>query len=168
MLKSVVSGLVAGCLVMAAGPTAAATQPRRVPPQCLTMDISPYSTLEKLEVVKTDGKRLVFSVEIADTYAERQQGMMCRNHIPDTHGMLFQFPDVGPRAFWMQNTLIPLDIIYIAPNGRIVSIQKQAKPLDVTPLPSGAPASGVLEVRGGLSERLGLKPGDRVIHPFFR
>ncbi|WP_245531387.1 DUF192 domain-containing protein [Asticcacaulis biprosthecium] len=131
------------------------------------MDISPYTAPERLEVVSAKGKRL-FAVEIAANFQTRAQGMMCRTKLADNEGMLFEFQDVAERAFWMNNTLIPLDIIYIAPDGRIVSIQKNARPLDRTPLPSQGMASGVLEVRGGMSDKLGLKPGDQVIHPFFQ
>ncbi|ESQ76231.1 DUF192 domain-containing protein [Asticcacaulis sp. AC402] len=137
------------------------------PAECRSMNVTPYSPRESLEVDSGKGRRL-FSVEIASNFATRAQGMMCRTQIADNEGMLFEFQDVQERAFWMNNTLISLDIIYIAPDGRIVSIQKNARPLDRTPLPSKGPASGVLEVRGGLSDQLGLKAGDRVIHPFFR
>lgn len=165
----VLSGIVTGALVMGmAGTTTMAASKRSAPAECRSMDISAYSAFEKLDVVTAAGKRISFNVEIADSFSERQQGMMCRTRIADHEGMLFQFQDVSPRSFWMHNTLIPLDIIYLAPDGRIVSIRKNARPLDQTPLPSGAAANGVLEVRGGLSDKLGLKAGDRVIHPFFR
>ena len=108
-----------------------------------------------------------FKVEIADSFKEREQGLMCRTGLKDDYGMLFEFPNVAERAFWMKNTVSALDIIYIGADGRIVSIQKNARPLDTTPLPSHGPASGVLEIRAGLSDKLGLKPGDRVEHPFF-
>lgn len=143
-----------------------------VPAQCLNIDITPYTAPEKLTVTHTDptGAKATtpFSVEIANNEDTREQGLMCRPELTADRGMLFEFQNVAERSFWMQNTLIGLDIIYIAPDGRIVSIQKNAKPLDRTPLPSFGAANGVLEIQAGLSDKLGLKPGDAVIHPFFR
>ncbi|ESQ89581.1 hypothetical protein ABAC460_11960 [Asticcacaulis sp. AC460] len=139
----------------------------QAPSECRYMNLSRYSAPERLEVASAKGKR-VFAVEIAASFEARAQGMMCRTQMADNEGMLFEFQDVAERAFWMNNTLLPLDIIYIGSDGRIVSIQKNARPLDRTPLPSRGAASGVLEVKGGLSDRLGLKPGDKVIHPFFQ
>ncbi len=137
-----------------------------VPAECLSMNLTPYSPQQPLDI-KADAKTLHFKVEIAKTDAQREQGLMCRTGLSDDYGMLFEFGDSAERTFWMENTLSPLDIIYIAPNGRIVSIQKYAKPLDRTPLPSYGNASGVLEINAGLSDKLGLKPGDVVDHPFF-
>ena len=131
------------------------------------MDMTPYSAPESLDVALSTQKTAHFSVEIADNEATREQGLMCRTNLTDQQGMLFEFQDVADRTFWMKDTLLGLDIIYIAPDGRIISIAKNAKPLDRTPLPSNGVASGVLEVRAGLSDQLGLKPGDKVIHPFF-
>jgi uncharacterized membrane protein (UPF0127 family) len=128
--------------------------------------IKPYSALEPL-TVKTPTAVHEFRVEIADDFSEREQGLMYRKNLPETQGMLFEFPDVAERAFWMKNTVVPLDIIYISPQGRIVSIQKQAQPFDETPLPSFAPAKGVLEIQGGLADKLGIKVGHQIIHPFF-
>lgn len=142
-----------------------------VPAQCLNIDISPYTPPEKLAVTHADpsGAKVTtpFSVEIANNEDTREQGLMCRPQLAADQGMLFEFQNVAERSFWMQNTLIGLDIIYIAPDGRIVSIQKNARPLDRTPLPSNGAANGVLEVQAGLSDKLGLKAGDVVIHPFF-
>jgi len=138
-----------------------------VPPECLTMDLTPYSSAERLDVAVSPQKTAHFSVEIANNESTREQGLMCRTKLADDQGMLFEFQDIDRRTFWMKDTLLGLDIIYIAPDGKIVSIAKNAKPLDRTPLPSNGVASGVLEVRAGLSDQLGLKPGDQVIHPFF-
>jgi len=138
-----------------------------VPPDCLLMNLSPYSALQGLDISTASQTIAHFDVEIADNNRTREQGLMCRPALGEKQGMLFEFQDVSERTFWMQNTLIGLDIIYIGPDGRIVSIQKDAKPLDRTPLPSEGVASGVLEIDAGLSVKLGLKPGDVVIHPFF-
>ncbi len=107
-------------------------------------------------------------VEIADDEAERQRGLMYRQPLEDDRGMLFQFPDVAERGFWMHNTPSSLDIIYIDPQGKIVSIAKHATPMSDAVIPSNGPANGVLELRAGRSDEIGAKPGDRVRHPFFR
>lgn len=122
--------------------------------------------LEALTVVTTSGEHR-FMVEIADDDAERERGLMERPPLADDRGMLFQFPDVAERGFWMHNTPSPLDIIYLDPRGRIVSIAKNAQPNDDTVLPSNGPASGVLELRAGRADEIGAKAGDQVRHPFF-
>ncbi len=123
--------------------------------------------LEALKIVTTSGEH-AFMVEIADDDAERARGLMYRPPLADDRGMLFQFPDSAERAFWMQNTPSSLDIIYIDPTGRIVSIAHHATPYSETPLPSNGAASGVLELRAGRVDEIGAKAGDRVVHPFFR
>lgn len=122
--------------------------------------------LEPLEIV-TAGGPVRFQVELADTHAERAQGLMWRGSMPADRGMIFSFPSAEPPAFWMRNTYIPLDLIYIGDDGRIVSIAKGAQPLSETPISSGGPARAVLEINAGLSDRLGILPGDRVRHPLF-
>lgn len=124
--------------------------------------------VEPLEIVTSDGKAHKFQVEIADTEPERQLGLMNRASMARDRGMLFKFEDEAPRSFWMRNTYIPLDIIYVASDGRIVSIAKMAQPLSDVSLPSDGPAKGVVEINGGLSDELNIRPGDRVRHPFFR
>lgn len=119
--------------------------------------------MEPLEVVTARGP-VRFQVELADTDAERAQGLMFRGSMPADRGMVFVFDRAAPQSFWMRNTYIPLDIIYIGADGRIVSIAKNAQPLNETPLPSGVPARYVLEINAGLSDRLGIAPGDRVTH----
>ncbi|WP_140985095.1 DUF192 domain-containing protein [Asticcacaulis tiandongensis] len=122
--------------------------------------------LEPVRVVTADGVR-DFKVEIADDEYERAKGLMYRESMPADHGMLFLFPDMAERSFWMHNTPLPLDIIYISSSAQVVSIQRNAIPYDRTPLPSFGAAVAVLEINGGLSDQLGIKPGDRIEHRFF-
>jgi len=122
--------------------------------------------LEALTVTTASGEHK-FMVEIADDETERQRGLMFRDPLPDDRGMLFQFPDVTERGFWMHNTPSSLDIIYIDPRGRIVSIAPNATPQSDDIIPSNGPASGVLELRAGRAAEIGAKAGDRVGHPFF-
>ena len=122
--------------------------------------------LEALTVTTSSGEHR-FMVEIADDELERQRGLMEREPLADDRGMLFQFPDLAERSFWMRNTPSPLDIIYVDPHGRIVSIAKNATPYSEAVIPSNGPASGVLELRAGRADEIGAKPGDRISHPFF-
>lgn len=123
--------------------------------------------LEELVFVTATGEHK-FMVEIADEESERARGLMFRPPLEDDRGMLFQFPDVAPRSFWMHNTPSALDIIYVGQDGRIVSIAANATPYSDQSLPSNGPASGVVEIRGGRAAELGVKAGDQVRHPFFR
>lgn len=102
-----------------------------------------------------------FKVEIAATPEEQERGLMFRKSLAGDCGMIFPYQPAQSVAFWMKNTLIPLDIIFIRPDGTISRITK-AKALDLTPLPSGEPISAVLEIRGGRASELGLKEGDVV------
>lgn len=122
--------------------------------------------LEPLTIVTASGEH-EFMVEIADDDAERERGLMFRPPLEDDRGMLFQFPDVAERGFWMKDTPSSLDILYIAADGRIVSIARHTTPYSETIIPSNGGASGVLELRAGRSEEIGAQPGDRVRHPFF-
>ncbi len=103
-----------------------------------------------------------FSLQVADDEPEREVGLMFVKKMGDREGMIFDFPDAGEQAFWMHGTRIGLDIIYVAPDGRILSIAKRAKPFDETPLPSRGSSRAVIEINAGLSDRLGLAPGDKV------
>jgi uncharacterized membrane protein (UPF0127 family) len=106
-----------------------------------------------------------FRVEIADTPQTRAQGLMFVESLPSTAGMLFVFPDERIRTFWMRNTLVSLDILYFDAEGRWVSAQENAVPLDETTLPSDGPAQYVLEINAGLVERFGMGPGTEIRHP---
>ena len=126
-------------------------------------------SMERLTVVTSTGEH-AFWVEISDEEAERQRGLMFRPALEDDRGMLFEWPGAAPReqSFWMRNTPSSLDILYIDPRGRIVSIASHATPFSETPIPSNGPANGVLELRAGRAHEIGAKPGDRVVHPYFQ
>lgn len=111
---------------------------------------------------KTDSIISSFDIEFAEDEYETQTGLMHRGSMKDNQAMLFIFPDIDMRSFYMKNTLISLDIIYINETQHIVSIQKNAKPMDETSLPSSAPAKYVLEVNGGLSDKLNIVEGDSI------
>lgn len=102
------------------------------------------------------------AIEISDDDYEVQTGLMYRESMEANQAMLFVFPEPGMHSFYMKNTLIPLDIIFIDENRQIVNIQKNAKPLDETSLPSEKPVQFVLEINAGLSDKWQLKPGDKV------
>lgn len=102
------------------------------------------------------------NVEVADNEGERMQGLMYRYAMDENNGMFFIFEEEAPRAFWMKNTYIPLDIIYIGADKEIVSIQKYTQPKSTYSLPSEKPAQYVLEVNAGFSDKYGLKPGDKI------
>lgn len=125
----------------------------------------PKAVTEPLSIQTAKGK-VDFKVEIADTEPERQHGLMYRTSLPPQYGMLFIFERPGERSFWMHNTYIPLDIIYIGADGKIVSIV-HGKPFDDTPLASNGAALGVLELYDGEAARLGVAVGDKVEHRMF-
>jgi uncharacterized membrane protein (UPF0127 family) len=123
--------------------------------------------LQPLTLV-TDKGRYAFKVEDADTYKRREIGLMCRTAMAPDRGMLFDFgKPTGDVAFWMHNTLIPLDIVFIRPDGQVLSIARNARPLDDSPLPAGGAIRAVLELAGGRAAQIGLTPGDRVLHRIF-
>jgi len=103
-----------------------------------------------------------FQVELAQTVEEVTRGLMYRERLGKFQGMLFVFPEEAPRSFWMKNTLISLDIIFISQDLRIVSIAERAEPLSLKSLQSQGPARYVLEINGGLSAELKIKPGMKV------
>lgn len=113
-------------------------------------------------VVETDGGPLEFKVEVAATDAHRARGLMFREEMAEDAGMLFIFDSEGDRYFWMKNTPLSLDIIFIAADGVIVNIAEATTPFSEKIVASTGPAKYVLEVLAGTSERLGIKAGDEV------
>lgn len=119
-----------------------------------------------LVVETAGGQRHRFNVDLALTPQQQATGLMWVESMPDDKGMLFLNDAERPLSFWMMNTLIPLDLLFINAQGYILNI-RHGKPKDPTPLPSVGPALAVLELNGGLAARLGIKPGDRLLHPAF-
>ena len=122
---------------------------------------------EDLTVVTGAGGRHPFRVEIADTPSKRAQGLQWRESLSPGTGMLFDFKSPQPVFFWMKNTSVPLDMIFIGANGLIINIARQTTPLSLAVIPSAEPARAVLEILGGQAKRLGIVKGDRVEHPIF-
>lgn len=129
---------------------------------------APSFAAESLRIHTQGGQEHVISLEIADEPEEWQRGLMGRAEMPRDHGMLFVFSEMRDRAFWMKDTLIPLDMVFIGEGGVIVHIHENAAPRDETLVLSGQPCLAVLEVNGGTSRALGLKVGDRVVHSAFQ
>jgi len=123
--------------------------------------------VEDLTIETAAGQKHRFHVEIAATVPAQMKGLMGRESMPEDHGMLFLFAVEKEHSFWMKNTLLPLDIIYIKSNGVINHIHENAKPMDETPLLSNGPVLNVLELNGGMTAKLGIKPGDKVYHGSF-
>ena len=117
--------------------------------------------LQSIEIASKTGVH-AFQVEMAITSEEKEHGLMFRRELPDGHGMLFDFGVDQPVAFWMKNTYIPLDMLFIRSDGRILRIAENTEPLSERNIPSGGPVRAVLEVIGGTAKKLGIAPGDRV------
>lgn len=122
--------------------------------------------LEPLEIVSKSGVH-TFGVEMAATPEEQAKGLMFRRELPEGQGMLFDFHREQPTSFWMKNTYVPLDMIFIRADGRILRIAENTVPLSEALVPSGGPVLAVLEVVAGTAKKLGIAPGDRVAHPIF-
>ena len=106
-----------------------------------------------------------FRVELALTPEEQARGLMFREEMAQLAGMLFVYPSERNVSFWMRNTLIPIDMIFIDAVGRVVRVHENAVPLDETAIPAGAPTLAVLEINGGMADRLGIDAGDEVRSP---
>ncbi|WP_448205057.1 DUF192 domain-containing protein [Azospirillum sp. sgz302134] len=120
-----------------------------------------------LTVETAAGGHYRFDVEMAETPMQQMQGLMFRETMAPDAGMLFVYDHPQPASFWMKNTLIPLDMIFIGADGKIVNIHPNAVPQSLDAINSAAPVKGILEVNGGMSARLGIRAGDRVLHPVF-
>ena len=116
----------------------------------------------ELSIFKNDSLIQTIEVEFAKNDEERALGLMYRSSMDEHQGMWFIFPEEAPRSFYMRNTEIPLDIIYLDKDKKVVSIAKNARPYDETSLPSEKPAMYVLEINGGLSDKWGIEKGDRM------
>jgi uncharacterized protein len=120
-----------------------------------------------LEIVSKTGIH-AFAVELATNETERARGLMFRKELPEGRGMLFDFQSDQPVAFWMHNTYISLDMIFIRGDGSILRIAENTEPLSDRLVPSGGPVRAVLEVIAGTAHKFGIAPGDHVESPLFK
>jgi len=123
--------------------------------------------LQRLEIVSANGTH-VFEVELARTNPEREKGLMFRRYMPKNRGMLFDFGSPDPATMWMENTFIPLDMLFIRADGTVARIETNTEPLSRRVIAAGEPVLAVLELNGGVCDELGIKAGDRVMHPLFK
>ncbi len=134
-------------------------------PLYAALAIAPAATAAEqatLVVETAEGRSHAFSVEVVTTPQEMALGLMYRTQLAADAGMLFVYPAPRETSFWMQNTYLPLDMLFINDDGVIHHIAKRTVPLSTAPVPSNGPVRAVLEINGGASDRLGIAPGDRV------
>jgi len=120
---------------------------------------------DRLEIATAKGATHAFTVEIVDTPELRAQGLMFRTRMDPDHGMLFDFKREEPVWFWMKNTYLPLDMIFVKADGTILSVAENTTPLSEATVPSGGAVRFVFEVVAGTAKRLGIARGDRLLHP---
>ncbi len=128
----------------------------------LLMSVVAACSADNRLVLHTAKGDFSFTIEIADTDASREKGLMFRTALAPDAGMLFDYHHEQVATFWMQNTLIPLDMIFIGEDGTVRTIHVNARPMDPTVIPSVVPVRFVLEIAGGRSEEIGLKVGDKM------
>ena len=127
----------------------------------LLLGITAACSADNVGVLHTAKGDFKFSIELATTEPEREKGLMFRTSLAPDAGMLFVYQGEQQVSFWMQNTLIPLDMVFIAADGTVKTVHVNARPLDTTPIPSEVPIRFVLEIAGGRSQEVGLKVGDK-------
>jgi uncharacterized protein len=118
-------------------------------------------------VIETESGRHSFATEIADTDPARARGLMFRRHLPADHAMLFIWGAPIEAAMWMKNTFIPLDMLFVVGDGRVVHVVANTTPHSLAVITAGQPVRAVIELAGGTAARLGIKTGSRVHHKFF-
>ena len=118
-------------------------------------------------LVETSSSQYRFEVEVADDSAERSEGLMGRAYLADNAGMLFVYQETRPVEFWMKNTLLSLDIVFVREDGTIARIAENTTPMSEDLIPSGEPVRTVLEVKAGTMRQLGVKVGDRLRNPTY-
>ncbi len=126
---------------------------------------SPAGLDQGVAIVKTSKTVHRFTVEIARSDKEQAYGLMNRQSLGPDRGMIFPYDPPQAVSFWMRETFIPLDLVFVAPGGKIARIEESAVPLSLEPIPSGEEVEAVLEIAGGRASELGIAPGDRIDWP---
>lgn len=138
------------------------------------LDLSPVAIAAELQqfprseltIISATGRHQ-FQIEVAETPAQMVQGLMFRRSLAPDAGMLFDYKRPTTATMWMRNTLIPLDMLFVDARGKIVNIQQRAVPQSDDVITAATPVRAVIELNGGTAERLGIAPGDQVVHPIF-
>jgi len=129
-------------------------------------DVVDFGEPKPLTIVTAEGSH-EFLVDEAKTLDQQARGMMWRDSMGEDTGMIFEFEEPKIATIWMKNTAIPLDILFVRSNGKILKIEHSHKPYTHRSASSEAVIAGVVELKGGESKKRGIRPGDTVIHPFF-
>ena len=132
-------------------------QQLRGEPMLLPVDEAPL-------IAATGDGEVRFTIEIAETPEEQARGLMFREEMDDDHGMLFAFSVTRPASFWMRNTPMPLDLVFIGEDGRVVSVER-GEPFSLDPIGPDDPVRFVLEIKAGIAQETGIEPGTRLRHP---
>jgi uncharacterized membrane protein (UPF0127 family) len=156
--RALLRALAAGTLGAFLAVSAAAQEPAVEP-----LETFPRSNLE----IESSSARLRFDVWVADTAARRSQGLMFVKRLAPKRGMLFLYREPQVVSMWMKNTLIPLDMLFVAADGHIIRIAPRTTPHSLASITSMGPVTAVIEIAGGEAERLGIVTGARVVHPIF-
>jgi len=157
--------LLAGLAALALATGAACAQGASTPAPGLHCyeDGAPQSGLPREQITISTARGPVrLNLQLADDDATREKGLMFVRRMADDEGMIFDFQESKPVWFWMRNTYISLDLLFVDAEGRIVNIAERARPCDDSPIPSAGPIRAVIEINAGLAERLGIRPGDQV------
>lgn len=129
------------------------------------LDRSPAGLEQAALIIASSNGEHRFTVEVARTPEEQARGLMFRNSVPPDRGMIFPYDPPVQVSFWMKNTLVPLDMVFIGPDGKIGRIAANTVPMSLDPVPSIDPVSAVLEIAGGRAAELGITEGDKVSWP---
>lgn len=165
MVRHILAGAALVLAVAACSPGESATASAQTPAAPAQAGVHPVSGLKVIDlVVESGGKKLPFKVELADTPEAQARGLMFRTELGDNEGMIFPSATPEPRSFWMKNTPLSLDIIFIGVDGRIMNIAANTTPYSLDSVKSAGIASGVLELRAGRAKALGIVPGDKVTY----
>ena len=136
--------------------------------QASAMTSRAAAALQRLDIASAGGSKHAFQVELARKPEELEKGLMFRRYLPKDRGMLFDFGSPEPATMWMENTYLPLDMVFIRADGIIARIEAHTEPMSRRVIAAGEPVLGVLELNSGVCDALGIKAGDRVIHPIFK
>lgn len=136
-------------------------QPTGGPTGPQSLEVTPVT------IVRADGQRLDFSLELANDPEEISKGLMYRQSLPERGGMIFDFGQPRATGMWMMNTLIPLDMLFVDNAGLVVAVAHETVPHSTRSVSAGVRVKSVIELAGGEARKLGLAPGDRVEHPIF-